>query len=167
MRHFGLLLVMAGTMALASGCGTVRHNLTFSPGYAPAKGIKVEVGKIDNKTDQTFDIDISAMLSEALSEKMQKAGLLATSNSGAKLLITASILEYEKGNAFKRWLWPGYGPTVLDVSCTLLENSQEVGKATARRTVVAGGAYTIGAWKSVFSDLASDVVNDLTKQLPR
>ncbi len=83
------------------------------------------------------------------------------------LIITADILKYAKGNAFKRWLCPGYGITILDVSAILMQDDQEVGKVTARRTVTAGGAYTIGAWKDVFLNLASDVVTDLKKQLLR
>ena len=39
-----------------------------------------------------------------------------------------------------------------------------VGSVEAKRTVSFGGAYSIGAWKTVFNNLANDVVEDLSKQ---
>lgn len=68
------------------------------------------------------------------------------------------ILGYEKGDAFKRWLMPGWGSTVLTVQCDLLDSGSKVGNLEAERTVDAGGAYTVGAWEKVFKQVALDVV---------
>jgi len=73
-----------------------------------------------------------------------------------------NIIEYRKGDAFKRWLWPGYGSTVLVVEATLLDAEGNVdATAQANRSVDAGGGYTVGAWESVFDDVARDLVSDL------
>jgi hypothetical protein len=40
-----------------------------------------------------------------------------------------------------------------------------VGSVEARRTVSFGGAYTIGAWKTVFASVAKDVVKELQTQM--
>ena len=40
-----------------------------------------------------------------------------------------------------------------------------VGSIVASREVVAGGGYTIGAWQTVFSDVANDVTQDLKGQI--
>jgi len=71
----------------------------------------------------------------------------------------------KKGDAFQRWLWPGLGKTVLEVHCELQDGDRVVGRADAKRTVDAGGGYTIGAWKSIYNDVAADIVEDVSTQL--
>jgi hypothetical protein len=73
-----------------------------------------------------------------------------------------NIIEYRKGDAFKRWLWPGYGSTVLVVEATLLDVEGNVdASAQANRSVDAGGGYTTGAWEKIFKNVAADLVSDL------
>jgi hypothetical protein len=40
-----------------------------------------------------------------------------------------------------------------------------VGSADAKRTVDAGGGYTIGAWEGIYKDVATDIVDDVSAQL--
>jgi hypothetical protein len=76
--------------------------------------------------------------------------------------MNVNIIEYRKGDAFKRWLWPGYGSTVLVVEATLLDADGNVdATAQANRSVDAGGGYTVGAWKKIFEDVSADLVSDL------
>ena len=60
------------------------------------------------------------------------------------------IVGYKKGSAFKRWMMPGWGATELSIRCDLKDDkNNQVGSAIASCEVVAGGGYTIGAWKTV------------------
>jgi len=80
-----------------------------------------------------------------------KKKLLWTGESTPKLVLNCKIIEYDKGNAFKRWLYPSWGITLLNIQCELKDRNKVVGSARARHTVSAGGLYTIGAWKFIFS----------------
>jgi hypothetical protein len=156
---FGLVLVL-GTAA----CGTAHHTLVLENDYAPKAIAKIEVGTISNDTGKTFDIQIEAMLKEALVKAFLDEGL-AGAAEGTDLVTNCQILDYEKGDAFKRWLWPGWGSTVLTIRCKLLDSDRNIGTIDARRTVDAGGAYTAGAWEKVFSHVASDVAQDIREKL--
>lgn len=162
-----LLLILCGLffLAVAIGCGTVQHKVDFKNKYDPPAGTKIELGRVMNKTGEEFDIDIKKMLSDSLVKTLKERELLWTGSDSSKLLLESNIIEYKKGDAFKRWLLPGWGSTVLIVRCDLVgEDNTVVGSVEAKRTVSFGGAYTIGAWKTVFNNLANDVVEDLSKQ---
>jgi hypothetical protein len=61
---------------------------------------------------------------------------------------------------------PGWGATVLVVRGTLVDaDNRTVGSVEAKRTVEAGGGYTIGAWETIFRDVANDIVTRLGEQL--
>jgi hypothetical protein len=55
----------------------------------------------------------------------------------------------------------------LSLHCELTDSvgGQKVGSVDARRTVSFGGAYTVGAWATIFSSVAKDVVNELRAQM--
>jgi hypothetical protein len=160
--YSGFVLILVIT-----ACGTVQHNVKFNPDYRTQAGTRLEVAAVSNQTKETFDVDIERMLADALSQELREQDLLWTGQDGQRLLIKAQILEYSKGDAFKRWLAPGAGATVLTVSCDLLDGDQCVGTAQAKRTVSAGGLYTVGAWRTVFNSVAKDLAEDLRSQLAR
>ena len=157
---------LALAMLLVVGCGTVEHKVSLEDGYRVKAGTKVVVGSVSNKTGQSFDIDVDKMLADALTQTLRDRDLYWTSEPAPKLALNAEIVKYSKGDAFKRWLMPGWGSTVLVVHATLTDaNNHQVGDVEAKRTVDAGGGYTIGSWESVFRDVAGDVVTDLEKQV--
>ena len=82
-------------------------------------------------------------------------------------MLDCKIVEYDKGNAFKRWLLPGWGSTALSIECNLREGSLVVGTIEVRRTIDVGGGYTIGAWRTVFKTVAEDVAKELGAKLPQ
>jgi hypothetical protein len=160
------LTALGLAMLFAVGCGTVEHKVSLENGYRVQPGTKVVVGPVQNKTGQSFDIDVDKMLADALTQRLKDQDLYWTSDPTPKLTLSADIVQYAKGDAFKRWLMPGWGSTVLVVHATLTDaGSHEVGAVDAKRTVDAGGGYTIGAWESIFRDIAGDVVTDLEKQV--
>jgi hypothetical protein len=162
-----LTAVIPGIALFTTGCGTVKHSMRLSAGYTMKPDTKVKVGPVVNQTGEKFDIDIEKMLAEALTRRLQRNDLLAVGAGSQNLLISTQIVEYAKGDAFKRWLCPGWGATVLTVHGELKEGNAVVGTAEALRTVSIGGGYSIGAWHIIFGSVANDIVSDLKKQMPR
>jgi hypothetical protein len=156
------------TVTFLAACGTTQHSLKLEEQYVPHGNSRVAVGSVSNETGQTFDVDVEAMLRDALAERLKAHEIYCEQAQEHDLTLNAKVTEYSKGDAFKRWLLPGYGSTALTVECELVDPAGKViGTAEAKRTVDAGGGYTIGAWKSVFSNVAHDVVDDLEKQVRR
>jgi hypothetical protein len=158
-----ILVICFFTMALF-GCGTANQTLKMDDNFRCPPESKIEVGKVTNETGKTFEeIDIIATFSEAITQKLEAQNLLFKELPSERIVLETKIVEYEPGNAFKRWLLPGYGSTVLAVKCDLkLPPDQKlIGSLEARRTVDAGGGYTIGAWKTIMGQVAEDVIKKL------
>jgi hypothetical protein len=169
LKNFAVLGLLGGFAMLASGCGSVSHSAQFEPTFVPRPDTRIEVGPVTNDTGKTFDVDLEKMFTDALSEQLQSENLLWTQGQqGDHLIIATKIVEYDEGNAFKRWMLPGWGSTVITLHCELKESptGKLVGSVDARRTVSFGGAYTIGAWKTIFASVAKDVVKELRGQIP-
>jgi hypothetical protein len=153
-------------MIVVTGCGAVHHKVDFKDKYIPPADTKIELGRVMNKTGEEFDIDIKKMLSDSLGKTLKEKELLWSNTGGPRLLLESNIIDYKKGDAFKRWLLPGWGSTLLIVRCDLVDDDNNiVGSVKATRAVSIGGVYSIGAWKTVFDSLANDVVKDLSKSI--
>jgi hypothetical protein len=156
-----------------TGCGAVSHESALLNNYVPARGMRVELGKVSNATGQapTVDgeiLDIERLLAEKLTEKLSDNNLLWARGPERRLVLSSRITEYEPGDAFKRWLLPGWGSTVVAVEGELRDDTDAVvGTVRARRTVSFGGAYTIGAWRGVFGSVADDIVSELRSKIAR
>ena len=85
-------------------------------------------------------------------------------NNESKIDLQVSILDYQEGNAFKRWLLPGWGATVLKVEATLKENNDVIATSKIDSNIAAGGGYTIGAWKYVYTDVAKKLISDIKEE---
>ena len=159
---FPLILVFA-----MSACGTTSQEAYFSPDFTPAKASKLTVGEISdvapkgNRGDlENFDTETE--LRNQLLLKLSESGMLSAQTAQpAPYVLNARITDYDPGSAAKRWLMPGYGATELSVECTVYEGDRKVGTIVARRTVEAGGFYTVGAWKTVFETVADQIVEEL------
>lgn len=153
-------------LLLMPGCGTVEHKVALDQRYSVLPGTKVELGPVKNQTGQSFDIDVEKMLADAFIQALKERNLQWTEGTAPKLVLTADIVEYSKGDAFKRWLMPGWGSTVLVVRGALYDaDNRKVGSVDAKRTVDAGGGYTIGAWETIFRNVADDVISKLAEQV--
>lgn len=162
-KSFGILLLLFTLL----GCGSVEHKLDFQSSYTPVVATKIEVDKVTNETGQTFDVNVEQMMTDALAKKLGEENLLWTGQGDEKLVLSSKIIEYEKGNAFKRWLLPGWGSTVIAVQADFKKGDQLVGSERARRTVSIGGAYTIGAWRTILDSIAEDIADDLREKIPK
>lgn len=162
MKSLIKLLPVIGLMA----CGTVEHSVSVQDEQAFRPDTRVTVGQVSNRTGEDFDVDVEQMLREAMVRKLEEQDLAAAPDSEDVMTINLNIIEYRKGDAFKRWLWPGYGSTVLVIEATLLDAEGDVdATAQANRSVDAGGGYTIGAWQTIFNDVAGDLVADLKMKI--
>ncbi len=165
-RSYGPHTATLIALLLVAGCGTVEHKVALDQQYSVLPGTKVVLGPVKNQTGQSFDIDIEKMLADAFNQALKERNLQWLGGSVPKLMLTADIVEYSKGDAFKRWLMPGWGSTVLVVRGALYESdSRKVGSVDAKRSVDFGGGYTIGAWETIFRDIANDVISKLAEQV--
>lgn len=154
--------LLAVSILILAACGTVEHSVRVNDEQAFSPDTKILVKNVSNKTGETFDINVEQMLREAMDKELTKENLLGKAGDAGIVSMDVNIIEYRKGDAFKRWLWPGYGSTVLVVEATLLDAEGNVdATAKANRSVDAGGGYTIGAWKKIFEDVSADLVSDL------
>ena len=169
LRNLAVLCLLGSFAFAGAGCGSVSHSAQFESSFVPRADTRIEVGPVTNETGKTFDADLPQMFTDALSQQLQSENLLWTQGQqGDHLIIATKIVEYDEGNAMKRWVLPGWGSTVITLHCELKESGSEklVGSVEAHRTVSFGGAYTIGAWKTIFASVAKDVVKELRAQIP-
>jgi len=159
--------LLIGLLALIFvGCANVQHQARLNKDYIPKDNVSIKVAKVVNDTGFDFDIDIEEMLADALEDQLLEEDLLWLGGAEPFLLMESRIIGYKKGSAFKRWMMPGWGATELSIRCELKDDKNNmVGKAAATREVFAGGGYTVGAWKTVFKDVANDVAEDLRAQI--
>jgi hypothetical protein len=156
------ILLLIVPILFLTACGTVEHNVRVTDEQAFRPDTKILVKDVSNKTGETFDINVEQMLRDAMVNELTKENLLGKVGDSGVISMNVNIIEYRKGDAFKRWLWPGYGSTVLVVEATLLDAEGNVdATAKANRSVDAGGGYTIGAWKKIFENVSADLVSDL------
>lgn len=149
-----------------AGCTNVQHQVKLNKEYLPNEDVSIKVAKVVNDTGFDFDIDIEEMLADALEDQLLEEDLLWLGGKEPALFMESRITGYKKGSAFKRWMMPGWGATELSIRCVLKDDkNNRVGSAIASREVVAGGGYTIGAWKTVFKAVANDVAEDLRAQI--
>jgi len=154
------------SVLMLAACGTVEHSVRVEDKQAFRADTKIVVGEVANKTGESFDIDIEAMLREAVTNELTKESLLGQQGVPGVVSMDVNIIEYRKGDAFKRWLWPGYGSTVLVVEATLRDIEGNVdATAQANRSVDAGGGYTVGAWETIFENVAGDLISDLKENI--
>ncbi|HTN72678.1 MAG TPA: DUF4410 domain-containing protein [Methylomirabilota bacterium] len=130
----------------------------------PKPGTRVELGSVTNISGASFDVDAVGLLRQAMGKSLREEQLAWSAGDNLDhLIVNLEISDYRPGNAFKRWLLPGYGSTVLAVQGKLLDASTGALAASInyQRSVHFGGAYTIGAWESIFQTVADDLAQDL------
>lgn len=162
MKKIGLSILLSLGFLLFTGC-SAKHDVALNDKYSHKADSKIQIGYVANQTGKTFDVNIEEMLRNALNQKLNQEKLLWLNEGNPRLTLNVRILKYSKGNAFARWIMPGLGATELTIVADLMDGDVVVGTAKANRTVAAGGAFTIGAWQTVYNDIATDLVNDLKK----
>jgi hypothetical protein len=140
------------------GCST-SSNFTYDPEIHTGSKVKISNITTENLTGQTYDdIDVNAEMTSAVERALRERNI--TSSDSANLNIR--IIQYKKGNAVARWMMPGVGITVLSVEAVLTDpEGKEIGWGQVTRSIGAGGLYTIGAYKTIFNEVADALVKEL------
>jgi uncharacterized lipoprotein YajG len=162
---FIAFIVVAMSLVIA-GCATPGSEgpgktLSLDPDY------KYTIKQITVADKDKFEVDPAKLLRTALEDSLRSKGILLDDASPQKhYAISAQILDYEMGNAFKRWLMPTYGSTILGVHTDVIdsETGETVTYMEHRQTTAAGGLYSIGAWEQIFSTVANDITTDLERK---
>ena len=165
-RDLFAILILGFSLIAFWGCTNVQHQARFNQNYLPKEDVRIKVVKVVNDTGYTFDVDIEQLLTDTLEQQLMEENLLNLGKTEPNLFMEGRIVGYKKGSAFKRWMMPGWGATELAIRCDLKDkNNNVVGTAMSSREVVAGGLYTVGAWETIFDDVANDVAGDLKNQI--
>jgi hypothetical protein len=122
-----------------------------------------------NTSGAPLEVDAVALLRAASLRALADAGLAASGGAPAAFLLDLEIAEYRPGNAFQRWLVPGWGSTLLRVRGALADgrSGSRAASIDYERSVHWGGLYTVGAWSTIFTSVAEDVVQDLKVKIER
>jgi hypothetical protein len=150
----GLFLALMLAVTL-SGCST---NVTVDDGFTVDKTLPFEVGVIENSSGVNPDGHESVELMKSALDKAIAESQLPVGSEG--YTVDVLITDYIPGNAFKRWLVMGWGTTKLTVKFKLIDEDN-VNEIEVSRSISAGGAFTIGAWQTVFKDVADSVVEEI------
>jgi hypothetical protein len=128
-----------------------------------------EVPPVLNATGKTFEFDVADILTQNIKSKLGGKGYTVSDGSATLeqvVIIKSSLLSYEPGDAFKRWLAPGYGKTQATVRTSLID--KRTGKLLAELVsadaVSAGGLYSAGADKRILDAIAEGVVDAIEKK---
>ncbi|MDR1081713.1 MAG: DUF4410 domain-containing protein [Deltaproteobacteria bacterium] len=186
-----LSIIFLISVMFTFGCSTKTTFIPISgaPNISPSSTFRV--GEITDKSGFTFPADEDEVidLKQAMTESLRKAlaakealaagGAIAAEGASAAggaiaaegpapWTIAVDIIKYEPGNAFSRWLMPGAGSTKLSTVAYISDkNAQQVAKISVERSIGFGGAYTIGAWKYVFDEVATEIVDTLVDPTKR
>jgi hypothetical protein len=165
-RHLLVALVIGLSLIFFGACAYVQHRASINKDYFPKEDVRIKVTKVVNDTGYTFDVDIEQLLANTLEQQLMEEKLLNLGQMEPNLFLESRIIGYKKGSAFKRWVMPVWGATELAIRCDLKDDkSNLVGTAMSSREIVGGGLHTVGAWETIFNDVANDVAGDLKDQI--
>lgn len=122
------------------------------------------IGTVQDTSGYVFDpdeeeFDLAEAMEDSIVKSLQKANIQCEDNG---LVINTKIIDYEPGNAFKRWLMPGYGETELKTENEIATvDGVVIARIPIKSSIGFGGAYTIGAWKYVFDNVSEELVKVL------
>lgn len=133
-------------------------------------GAKVELSSVGVAPGKSYEIDAVGLMREALEAALGERDIAWQGDPATDRFVLDVVVEdYEPGNAFKRWVLPGYGATILQVSGVLTDAStgEVAGELFQERSIYSGGAFTIGMWENVFRAVAEDMVNELENRVEK
>lgn len=123
--------------------------------------IDVRVEECVDRTE-TRSRDLALDATEAFRKALRASKEFAIKNE-ARFRLACDVSGFVEGSAVERWIMPGSGATVGQVSVMLTDTSTGEVMIIARgnATVSAGGLYTIGADTYILASAVDDVVRQL------
>lgn len=130
----------------------------------------IDVVFAENVTGETFDFDIAEALTKHLKLQLKQKGYLITQDIEKDenvLIVKSSIVSYNPGSAFKRWLMPGAGKTQATVRTSLIDKKSGIiiGEMVNSEAVSSGGLYSVGANKWILEVIAKGIASEIDERL--
>jgi hypothetical protein len=130
----------------------------------PAEG-KLLAIRVEPCTDRTGtkSRDLAAEATRLLAERLQKNPRFELRDDAA-VILNCEVTHFVEGSAFKRWLMPGWGSTVgqISVMVSRAKDQSVIAIIQGNVTVSGGGLYTIGAENYILGSAADDVISKLS-----
>ena len=155
--HLAILAaVLSVTACVHTGVAT-----STSPHHPLAGPIPLQVEHCVDRTDAK-ERDLGKEATQAFVEKLGVTKEFVLKEN-ARYRLACEITGFVEGSALKRWLLPGWGATVGQVSAMLTDSAtgEILTLAEGNATVSAGGFYTIGAESYIVPTAVDDVVQQL------
>jgi len=154
-------LLAADVVALLAACVQVSA-VSDLPGRPPKTlPIDVRVERCVDRTE-TSGRDLALEATKAFEEKLRATKEFVVRDDG-RFRLACDVSGFVEGSAIKRWILPGWGATVGQVSAMLTDTTtgEIVIIARGNATVSGGGLYTIGAETYIVATAVDDVVRRL------
>ena len=154
---------------LLVGC-SAPPELVMQPGASLSGRILLAVAPAVNDTGQTYELDIAGVFTDDLASALRSKGYIVTDSNTAPadaVIVQCSFITYAPGNAFQRWLAPGWGATEATVKTSLIDKNtgSVVGGMLTRKQVESGGLLSLGAYKYILQRVADDVAEAIDKKI--
>ncbi len=158
-----LTVGVIGLVGLATFVGCATQSVPqFREAFVQARHRYVRMEPCRDRSGFKGERDLAAEATQGLAEKLQATKLFEISPDGS-LVLTCDIESFAEGNAFQRWLLPGWGATEARVAVIVLEKPEDKVLATLRShsSVGSGGLFSVGANQYILSVVLNDIVNQL------
>jgi len=161
-HHAVDLLLASATVALLAGCAAQVGAVADLPAQAP-RALPVDV-RLEPCIDRTETPGRSLALdaTRAFDEKIRATKEFVV-RDGARFKLACDVSGFVEGSAVKRWILPGWGATVGQVSAMLTDatTGEILIIARGNATVAGGGLYSIGADTYIVASAVDEVVRQL------
>lgn len=161
-HHAMDLLLASATVALLAGCAAQVGAVADLPAQAPrALPVDVRLEPCIDRTE-TAGRSLSLDATRAFDEKIRATKEFAV-REGARFKLACDVSGFVEGSAVKRWILPGWGATVGQVSAMLTDATTGEIMIIARgnATVSGGGLYSVGADTYIVASAVDEVVRQL------
>lgn len=161
-RATSLLSLYAGA-ALLAGCAAQVGGVADLPATAPRTlPLDLRLEPCIDRTE-TPGRNLGLEATRAFEEKIRATKEFVV-RDGARFALACDVSGFVEGSAVKRWILPGWGATVGQVSAMLTDTRTGEVAVIARgnATVAGGGLYTIGADTYIVASAVDEVVRQLS-----
>jgi len=144
-----------------AGCASTGLSTEGESHLAPKGPIAVQVEPCIDRTE-TPERNLGLEATQAFAEKLPATREFVVV-AKARYSLACEVTGFVEGSAIKRWVWPGWGATVGQVSAMLTDsqNGEILIIARGNATVSGGGLYTIGAESYIVGTAVDNVVEQL------
>ena len=162
-HHAMDLLLVSASVALLAGCATQVGGVADLPARSPlALPVDVRLEPCIDRTE-TQGRTLALEATHAFDEKIRATKEFVV-REGARFRLACDVSGFVEGSAVKRWILPGWGATVGQVSAMLTDTTtgEIVIIARGNATVAGGGLYSIGADTYIVASAVDEVVRQLS-----